>query len=168
MSVPSAEMLRAFLSAPSPDAWLTQELAKVLVEGLTETEGKVLIEQVRTQAKIEADEFLSSMVSPHEVVATVVVFARPGEDESGATGGVFTRTPSATALLEMAANECEALDEVVISHRFASGEEITLSRTWPFGLSGAVDLLTPGSAPIPPEPVEEDLNLSLTPCVQDD
>lgn len=167
MSVPSAEMLRAFLSAPSPDAWLSSELAKVLSEGLSDSETNALIEQVRNQAKIEADEFLASMVSPHEVVATVVVFARPGEDESGATGGVFTSTPSATALLEMAANECEALDEVVISHRYASGEEITLSRTWPFGLSGAVDLLTPGSAPLAQES-EDGLNLDLASCTQED
>lgn len=151
MSIPSSSILKAFVSAPSPDAWLSSELKASLAEDMPDNEANDFIAKTRSDAREQADDFLDSEVAPDQVVTVIVVFARPGEDESAASGGIFTRAPSPLALLELAANECQPLDEVVISHRFASGEEITLTQTWPFGLSGAVDLLTPGSAPLPEE-----------------
>lgn len=151
MSTPKAEVLRAYLSASSPDSWLTAELGSSLCEGLDPSEAILLVSSARERASAEREEFLDSQVEPHEVVCTVVVFASPGADADDTLGGLFRRSPSPLALLELAAEGCEPLDEVVITHTFASGQSITLQHTWPFGLSEAVDLLTPGAAVVPEE-----------------
>lgn len=145
MSVPTPADLNSFLSAPSVDAWLEKELLDFFAKDMTDDRAAEFIESIRENARDEVDAFIETQVQPHETIAVILAFARPGEGEEGATGGIFRQAPGPIALLEMAANECEPLDEVIVSHRFASGEEVTISKTWPFGISGAFDLLLPSS-----------------------
>jgi hypothetical protein len=149
MTAPKAEVLRAYLNAPSPDSWLTSELRSSLADELGDADAVLLVGTARERAGTELEEFLASQVEPHEVISTIVVFARPGGTEEEALGGVFRSSPSPLALLELATEGCEPLDEVVVTQTFASGQSLTHSHTWPFGLSESVDLLTPGLALVP-------------------
>lgn len=144
MPIPSTETLREYLSAASVDDWLDAQLVKSLDGVLDAAKTQQYVDTSRAEARDAANDFLQTEVDPHAVIAVILAFARPGEAEDATAGGIFTSAPTPLALLELAVNECQPLDEVIISHRFANGEEVTLTQTWPFGLSGAIDILTPG------------------------
>lgn len=143
MNSPSTQALKSFLEASSPDTWLNQELTNYVSNDSFKA-SEEHIYSLRAEAENDLETFLNTEISPSAVTSVVLAFVPVTcKDASEATGGIFLKAPSAISLLDLASQNCEVYDQVVLTHRFASGEEITVSKIWPFSLTEAIDLLSP-------------------------
>jgi hypothetical protein len=149
-------ILGEYIAADSPGEWLAEEIGDYLFGEADEESREDGLEQVFQRVDEERRSFVATQLDPHALTQFVLEVERPGRTLRAS----FSTIPSPLVLLDACIRIAEVGDRVIVEHSYASGDKVTFSGAWPFGMDWAVRATAPLGESLADGSAEEYLGVS--------